>query len=95
LIGQAGVVSSMANETSPPSIFRFVMKPRSTMLLPKSGSMIGRRASKTAAGVTELVMVVPEIRETENSANLRRRALVCTRNLVPVRRDRRQAAEVG
>ncbi len=46
LTGQAGVVSSIANETLPPSMRMFFTKPRSTMLLPKSGSTIGRRASR-------------------------------------------------
>jgi hypothetical protein len=50
--GQAGVVSSMSNATRAPSIRMFFTKPSSTMLLPKSGSTIGLRASRTAASVT-------------------------------------------
>ena len=57
LTGQAGVVSSMSNLTRPPSISRFLMKPRSTMLWRKSGSTIGRRASRTAASVTGADMI--------------------------------------
>src|SRR5262245_47186780 len=48
LTGHAGVVSSIENATRSPSMRRSFTKPRSTMLLPKSGSTIGRRASRTA-----------------------------------------------
>ena len=46
--GQAGVVSSMLKRTWSPSITTSFTKPSSTMLLPKSGSTIGRSASSTS-----------------------------------------------
>jgi len=50
LTGQAGVVSSMANETSPApaSTLRSLMKPHDTMSMPKSGSMIFRSWARTS-----------------------------------------------
>ena len=46
LTGQAGVVSTMRNETSPPSIFRSRIKPSVTISLRRSGSMICLRRFK-------------------------------------------------
>jgi hypothetical protein len=61
--GQAGVVSSIVNETLPPSIARFFTNPRSTMLLPKSGSTMGRSASSTLTSVRGAGMTLLETRK--------------------------------
>src|SRR5574337_1432489 len=52
LTGQAGVVSSMANLTLPPSICTSLMKPSETISRWRSGSWILASASSTARSVT-------------------------------------------
>src|SRR3990172_9599473 len=62
-MGQAGVVSSMANEMRPPSIRRFLMNLRLTMSRLRSGSRTAFSASSTAASETIRTLYRRAVRE--------------------------------